>query len=440
MILNKIFLFGSILTVLTGCGFFSNKVEKIVEKEELKNYPVVKPAKKDLFCHEKSTQQILIEDEPTQKFYKPILSSLIENKNYSFTERAAMFSFIEMLRRPDAASPTSRFQFFLRLKGKDYYYDFYPDTKNGKASMPYMKGIEFLIKNLDGHSDFQKIVDRLETNVPSTFNVSSELEIFLQNHRKSISLNDELTEYFFKGDEILTKHESFKRLSFKKIYQQYKMLKYNSDSLYMPNEFQLRDVYTGTSDLKLNCNLDINKENISNEDIVQSKISKNSHYFALMDGNNFFIATTSSVIPEKLENIKGTYFFKLISPSVPLPICEYKTQSQDTILFSTKGRLPSQHLRHLVTYDIGLADSQETIQELLTFSRHLFLSNPDRILYESKRGRKSQLDFFLSMNFPIYHVSVLGDIMGASIFNNKTESSKSLLIDDRSNSRLKCAP
>lgn len=425
---------------LSGCGFFSKKVETIVEKEELKNYPVIKPVKKNLFCSEKNTQQIIFEDESTQKFYKPLLTSLLENKNFSFVQRAAMFSLIEMLRRPDVATPTSRLQFFLRLKGKDYYYDFYPKAQDENSSMPYLKGIEFLVKTHDSHSDLQKIIEKLESAVPTTFNVSSEFENFLQANRSKISKNDELTEYFFKGDEILTKHESFKRLSFKKVYQQYKSLKYNADALYSSNEFPLHEVYTGAADLKLNCNIDINKEFISKEDVIQNNIAKGAHYFAMMEGNNFFIASSTSNVPEKLDNIKGTYFFKAISPSVPLPLCSYKNKIEDIVLFSTKGRLPAQHLRHLVTYDIDQAETQETLQEMLTFSRHLFLSNPDRILYESKRGRKSQLDFFLSMNFPIYHVSVLGDIIGAANFYNKNDGSRSLIIDDRSTARLKCAP
>ncbi|MDD4976334.1 MAG: hypothetical protein PHY93_18390 [Bacteriovorax sp.] len=123
-----------------------------------------------------------------------------------------------------------------------------------------------------------------------------------------------------------------------------------------------------------------------------------------------------------------------------MPVCQFNNSLQDIILFSTSGRNPAQHLKHLVSYDISLVDSFQSLEELLKFSRHLFLSNPDRILYESKRGRKSQLDFFLSMNFPIYHVEALGDIIGAGIFKNARREDLSLIADDRSKARLWCSP
>lgn len=426
------------LLLISGCGFFSKKVESIVEKEELKNAPVVKPVKKNLYCGESGKLQLILEDEPTLKFYKPLLSSLFDNKSHSFVQKSAMLALIEMIRRPDVASPTSRFQFFLRIKGKDHYFDFSSRQKDN--SMPYIKAIEFLMTNFDGAKNLDKLSEILDSNVPSSLNVTPELENFLQLYRNDISKNDELTEYFFKGDEVLTKHESFKRHSFKKTYKQYLSAKNNNESLYQVNQMQMKKLDAGTAALQLECNLDINQETPQSLN-VQNKNSKSSHYFAIMEGDNFFIGASSSSLPgNKVTNLKGTYFINTSAPSTPLPVCEYKNQIQDIVLFSTKGRYPEQHLRHLITYDIALADSQELLKELLTFSRHLFLSNPDRILYESKRGRKAQLDFFLSMNFPIYHVSSLGDVIGAANFSGPAGTSKSLIVDDRSSARLRCSP
>jgi hypothetical protein len=110
------------------------------------------------------------------------------------------------------------------------------------------------------------------------------------------------------------------------------------------------------------------------------------------------------------------------------------------ITFSTLNRDPSQHLKHLFQYEIFNADSFPSLVEYLNFPRHLFLSSPERILYESKRGRKSQLDYLLSMNFPIYHIDTLGNIFGfASFFNNKKEAQfDSMFIDERNNNKLWC--
>ena len=171
------------------------------------------------------------------------------------------------------------------------------------------------------------------------------------------------------------------------------------------------------------CNFDVNKDNLS-----------------LEEGSNFFIAVSSSLVQKPLQNLQSTYFIKSRPSPLPLPVCQFNNSIQDIVLFSTLGRNPAQHLKHLVAYDINQINSFQSFEELLKFSRHLFLNNPDRILYESKRGRKSQLNFFLSMNFPIYHVEALGDIIGLSSFIKGKTEEKSLIADDRSLAKLWCGP
>jgi len=427
--------------IFYGCGFFSNKVESIVEKAELKNKTAtIKTAKKMLFCPDESKTQFIVEDESTVKFYSPLFKSVLENRNYNFVQRSALYAMMELLRRPDIVAPQSRVQFYLRYKGKDAYIDVSPKSKENLDSWSYIKGLEILLKNSESAStDFNKLAEIIDSSMPASINVSPAFELFLHENRDQISKNEELTEIFFKGDEILTKHESFKKEVLKKLFSKYRETKKNTESLYNINEFPLKDYKFADSAMTARCNVDINKESVTKDDLLENKTKKNTHYFAVMEGSNLFIATVSSFLPEKLGNLKGTYFFNTLPAASPLPICEFKTKGQNTVLFSAKGRFPAQHLRHLLTYEIGSADSQQTLQEILTFSRHLFLNNPDRILYESKRGRKAQLDFFLSMNFPIYHVASLGDLIGSAAFSTQAETSRSLIVDDRSSARLRCS-
>ena len=44
------------------------------------------------------------------------------------------------------------------------------------------------------------------------------------------------------------------------------------------------------------------------------------------------------------------------------------------------------------------------------------------------------------MNFPIYNVDALGDIIGIANFKSQKTDEQSLIIDDRSLARLWCAP
>ena len=428
------------LLLLSSCTFISRKVESLATPDTKSTIQThIKSAKKNLYCFDNNELQLLFEDDATIKYYRPFMPGLFENKNYSFTQKAAMLALIEMSRRPDEASPSARLQYFFRLNNKDYYFDFRPKNLEDDNKMPYIKGVETLLKNFDQSKNLLKLGDILDNSIPQSTNVSAEFESFLQTYKADIIKNDELTENFIKGDEVLTEHESFKRISFKKILASFYKDNLAKDSDYEFSKNALYLIESGHEDLNLKCNYDINKESSLKDDILFSE-QKKSHSFALKEGNNFFIAVSSSVIQKPFKNLKTTYFIKSRSSPQPLPICQFKTNKQDIILFSTKGRNPTQHLKHLVSYDINLVDSYQSLEELLNFSRHLFLGHPDRILYESKRGRKSQLDFFLSMNFPIYHVDALGDIIGIANFKSQKTDEQSLIIDDRSLARLWCSP
>ncbi|MFA6239231.1 MAG: hypothetical protein WC635_17965 [Bacteriovorax sp.] len=440
--IKKFLLLASITVLVSNCSFFTNKVEALVTSEnelsKKKSDIQLKASKKSLFCFEKKIN-LLLEDEATIKYYQPLFPILFDTKNFSFIQKAAMLSLIEMTRRPDEASPTSRLQYYLRFNSKNYYFDFSTINPDDDSKMPLLKGIENLLISFDNSKNLNRLIEILDGILPQNMNVSPELETFLKENRNELIKNESLAEAFFKGDEVLTRHESFKKTSLKKLVSRYYSEKKSSDQFYNFSKNSLFKNDTSQVGAELNCNVDINQDNALNEELFNFEKRK-SHYFAIKDNDNFFIAVSSAIIQKPFKNIEHTYFFKAKPVSTPLPVCQFKNNQQDIALISTSGRNPSQHLKHLLTYDIEQIDSFKTLAELLNFSRHLFLSNPDRILYESKRGRKSQLDFFLSMNFPIYHVDSLGDIIGSAAFRNGPNEDRSLVVDDRSQARIWCVP
>lgn len=428
--------------ILPGCSFFTNKVEALVTADAdlaNKTNPADKFVKKNLFCFGNSKINLLLEDESTVKYYQPLIPVLFETKKYSFVQKAAMLSLIEMSRRPDEASPSARLQFYLRLNNTDYYFDLRPLDLGDDTKMPYLKGVQTLIKNFDSSKSILNIAETLDSVLPPNMDVSPEFENFLLSNRNELLKNEYLSEAFFKGDEVLTKHESFKRINIKKLISSFNAEKLSSDAFYTATANPLALIDATESDLELKCNIDINKERFQKEEATSSASNK-AHYFALKEGSNYFIAVSSTVIQKPFKNYQSTYFIKSKASSSPLPICQFKNKMEDIVLFSTSGRNPEQHLKHLISYDINQVDSFLTLSELLNFPRHLFLNDPDRILYESKRGRKSQLDLFLTMNFPIYHVEALGDIIGMASLKNKNRDDKTLVVDDRSQSRIWCGP
>jgi hypothetical protein len=436
--INRRFFVLFFILICAGCSFLTKKVESLATPKVLESKSD-KSTKKNLYCYENNKIQLLLEDDSTLKFYRPLMPNIFETKHFSFIQKAAMLSLIEMSRRPDEASPSARLQYFLRFNNKDYYFDFQPKNLDDNSKMSFLKGLDVLLKTFDKTKSLYKLAETLDQNLPKNINISPDLESFLQTYKNDLIKNEYLTDTFFKGDEVLTKHESFKRTNYKQLINLYNSDNISNDSAYEFSKNSLVNIDTGPTGPALKCNLDINKEYSSKEDVLY-KDQKTSHYFAIKEGNNFFIAVSSSIIQKPFKNYESTYFIKSRPSPVPLPVCQFNTSLQDIILFSSTGRNPAQHLKHLVSYDIGLVDSFQSLEELLKFSRHLFLSNPDRILYESKRGRKSQLDFFLSMNFPIYHVEALGDIIGAASFKNGRHEDLSLIADDRSKARLWCSP
>lgn len=423
-----------LLSTLSSCSYLTKKFESLTQKTKEK--PTTISNKKN-YCPVNSKLQYISEDEYSLKFYKSLHPSLFENKNLSFVEKSIMFSLLEMSRRPDEASPYSRLQVYLKQNGKTYYYDFRPKSLEDDTKMPFLKGLDYLTQKFVPQKSLLSIATQLDSIIPQGIGVSLEFENFLKDNRKDLVKNDELTNRFFKGDEIITRYETFNRINYKNIVEQYQ----NGFSKNADYEFEKNGLTANKSakeNYQTNCNYDLSKE-ISLRDEIMSADQKKSHYIALSEGEDFFLAVSSTTLFRPFKTTpKMGYFMKSRPAAFPLPICEFKGKNQEIVLFSSEGRNPVQHLQHLEAYEIDQVDSAFTLNELLGFSRHLFLSNPDRILYESNRGRKAQLDFFLEMNFPIYHVENLGNIFGHAKFIGDKQKESVLYSDDRSTARLWC--
>ena len=431
--MNLISLFFLILS-LSSCSYLTKKIELLNENPKDKPTNI---SNKLNYCPMKSKLQYISEDEYSLKFYKNLHPHLFENKNLSFIEKSIMFSLLEMSRRPDEASPYSRLQVYLKHNGKSYYYDFRPKKLSDNNQMSFIKGLDFLVTKFSPQKSLLSLSTQLDAIIPRDISVSLEFENFLKQNSADLIKNDELAKYFFKGDEAITRFETFDRINYKNIIQQYLKTSSNNSNY----EFDKNGLTANKSDkenFETNCNYDLSKETNLRDEIMNDN-QKKSHYIALKEGDNFFLAVSSNTLVRPFQTTpKMGYLVKSLPSTSPVPICEFKGSDQEIVLFSNEGRNPIQHLQHLEAYEIDQVHNAFTLNEFLGFSRHLFLSNPDRILYESKRGRKSQLDFFLEMNFPIYHVENLGNVFGHATFKSDKLKESILYRDDRSIAQLWC--
>jgi len=439
------YLYLAFLLISLGCSNFSKNFESIFDNKSAKTN-LNKNLDKNNYCAEPSSNQLISEDENIQKLHNQLRKNFFEKKNLSFIDKIISLMLVEMRRRPDVLTPYSRLQIYLKIKGKNYYFDFSPKDISDQSTMPVLMALDYLNLKFNNGKSLNLIAGRLDEFQSSNNVVSFEFENFLKNNQKEIKKNETYTNLFFKGDDVITKYDTFESLTFKSIIEKFYKTKNNNLNLYANIERPFFNIQLNNQDLtelkdkkgSIECNVNLNineKIQFSNEEYDQTM----SFPVGMSESGNTFLAVSTSRIVHPLSNsIDYSLFFKQQAPHSSSPMCIFKKNNQNIILFSIDGVNPIQHLQHLISYDIGHVENIENLNELLNFSRHLFLNMPDRILYESKRGRKSQLDLFLSMNFPIYHIESLGNILGHTEFLDQSHYLESFIIDSRNSSKLWC--
>ena len=419
-----------LVLLVPGCTSLSQKLQNILET---KSSPTTSEQKKiSSYCENRSTHQSLLED---PQFVK---SSLFKNAPFSFIEKSVLLSLIEMERRPDTIGPYSRLQVITKINNEIQYYDFRPKVLDDDTKIAFLFGLDFLLKKYNANNSINTIANFADHTWPAHYLVSSELENFLQLHKIDIQKNADLSKIFMKGDETLTRFETFPHANLQKSLMLFnkKKLFDNNHYEFSKNNLSFKTTLNGNNTTQ--CNFDLGKDLFSPDDLF-FETDYSSFPIVFSENDNFFFAIASSYLKKPIE-MKDEFYLKTRPSLAPLPICVLNNPNLklDIIISSTLGRNPSQHIKHLIAYDIINSNSVVTLGHTLNFARHLFLNNPDRILYESKKGRKEQLNFFLQMNFPIYHVDQLGDITAlASYERNKYHS---IIKDERNTKQLLCTP
>lgn len=397
---------------------------KLTEKISDHDNPVLSGSKiiKKKPCNFENTQ-LLISDANSLDYYE----SFFKNKNFrelSIVEKVSIIFFSEFYRRPDITSTQSQLQLIDISDNDVQYYDL--DSNSIKGDQKALYTIDYFLSKNKKKSILQLFEIFLST-VPSQIPVDSGFERFVKENKSLISDNPILSKFWLKSDEPITRFETFSsQFDFGNI------KKYGHPN-FSTATFNKFDFYENKDFSSINCNFDFN----SDKDNLYIDKAENDliNYFALKEGNRTIIVVSSSVKHDQL--ISKTETIVKVRPKLPpIPVCVFKNKNQNSLIVTTSidGRSKSQHLKHLIDYEIYNSTEFSQVNEILNFSRHLFLNSPDRILYESKRGRKDQLEFFLAMNFPIYHADNIGNVIGLACFGTNCN----LLNDDRNNSELKC--
>ncbi len=410
-----------LLLALSGCAFFVSKIDTAMvnEKDYLKNIPET-----PTYCplNENSTYQLISTNASSQTLYQEFIQ---KNPKYDFYDHLALWSLIQMAVRPDQSSPSSRFQVLLQHNTGTQYLDFFSESK--EHQYPTLFGIDWILKKFNKKNSLESYAAILDQHFNHKLLAGKNLENFLLTNQPQIKEHPLLSQYFIRGTEVLKEHERLPKMQFRDVVKFYRT--HQAQQKVIVNSSLTG--FTTESGHKGSCNYDFNLYDSSI--FLIDRVIPVTNLFGLSEGTMAFMASTSQKI-EAIKPIKDFPLFQGESNVRSSAVCVIENNQSRIWTFSNLSRDPGQHLFHLIRY--GLARSQTTneVDKLIRHSRHLFLSDPVRLVIESHRSRSDQIENLLKLNLPIYNAEKLGNIWAYTQFNKQGR----FIIDDRNVGSYSC--
>jgi hypothetical protein len=348
-----------------------------------------------------------------------------EELNLDFVEMTVLWSLLQINIRPDLASPTARLQFLVRLNKESVYRDFSVSDNGGH---PFLTGLEELLKKHPKKKGLAWYAKLLDDKFKNEIVAGKTLELRLREMKAVLGPDPILRRHFFRGDELIRESERLPKVNFLKLVRRSK-----EKNIVTPVNETLFS-YRRTPQLDVRCNYDFTL--YDNSIFLIDKEENIGHLFGLTQGSDAFLA----VVAQKTEAPRALFGEAVIEGSARVrssAFCLIKSQTEEIWVTSNQSRDPGQHVYHLFRYGLTKVHTPEDIQRLLRHSRHMFLSDPLRLVIESSRSRNNQIQELLKLNVPIYNADSMGNIWAWSDLANEGGR---FFIDDRNPGALFCAP
>ncbi|MBF0299416.1 MAG: hypothetical protein HQK51_11895, partial [Oligoflexia bacterium] len=341
------------------------------------------------------------------------------------------------------------------------------EKKEKKESLffyPYVFGLETIANHYKSKYSLLELAELLDKYYNFSIIVNDDFEKFL-NLSTELRSNVDFKKNYFHEDEILKQYEQIPKIDFSKVINNYLKNNYkiSAKSIYKISNFlfninnlneqplsktseQLvsnvnnnnndKNSQNDIKDIKILCNKDINTYTKFLLNIKDQQIKGNIFGNFSVNQNKSALAFSNQIInyPFSLFNspLIGTLNIHPTASNTFATFCfiqNLSTTNRYTLsLISSNDRDPSQHIYHLLKFDLKNLNSLEGIKQLLQNARYIILKNPLRLILESKRTNKDQLEKIMSMDVPIYHSPALGDIWGVAHLANNPSG---IIIDDR---------
>lgn len=354
-----------------------------------------------------------------------VYMELVKNSGkLDFLDHFALWNLFQLSIRPDQSSASSRFQVILHQQEKSYYFDFFSEEPN--EQYPFLYGIEWVLKKFGKRKSLEQYAEMLK-GPARKLKIGKDFENFLVKNLTEIKNNPEMAPYYFRGADILKENETSPALDYQAILKHYRNAQASQKIIVNTS---LTPFVTGKGATG-SCNYDFNL--YDNSIFLIDKVIPVANLYGLAIPGSAFLSSTS----QKLDNIaslKGLPLFKGESKVRSSAVCMIENSGNKIWAISNQSRDPGQHLFHLVRY--GLPSSVETseVDKLIKHSRHLFLSDPVRLIIESARSSEEQIENLLKLNLPIYNADKLGNIWSYTKF----KEGQRFIIDDRNPGAFSC--
>jgi hypothetical protein len=410
-----------VLFLLCSCSYFIAKIDTPLVQERRK---ITEISQKKTYCRldQKFNVQLVGCDDTSQKAYLDLVSSLGQ---VDFLDQFALWSLLQMTSRPDQSSPTSRFQLLFHTNGQSHYFDFFSEVQEDQY--PYLYGIEWVLKKFGKKHRLEHYAALMDKHLGRKLKVSKSFEDFLVKNLEGIKANPELYAYYFRGSQILQENETAPPIKYSEIIKSYRAAE-KGEKIIVNTYLTPFSTAKGQSG---SCNYDFNL--YDNSIFLIDKVIPVTNLFGLSQEGSAFMASSSQKIEKYLSLFKSP-LFKGDSKVRSSAVCIIENESNRIWAFSNQSRDPGQHLFHLVRYGLPKSKSTPEVDRLIRHSRHLFLSDPVRLIIESNRSREDQVENLLKLNLPIYNAEKLGNIWSYTSFAEKSR----FIIDDRNIGAFTC--
>jgi hypothetical protein len=408
--------------LVSSCASFINKIDDDLLTQ--KSIPYKKTLNKKTYCEQEPDFTLISESKDSQRRFK----NFIKDYKFNYADKLVLWTFVQMNLRPDLSGPNSKLQIFLKYNGRQNYFHFF--SKDEKVNYPLLFGLEQILKQYHSRYNLSELADIFDSKYPNRFYVSQEFAVFLDKNIKEISLNKNLRRYFTRADEPLREGERIykqKITPFIKLY-----LKSKKNTKYVKSDYLFE--YKRNNLIQARCNYDMSLYSSSiyliNDNLIKSNM------FGMRIKNDLFLSATTQSL-KKIKSLHNSIYFQSGLTTESAAMCSFESKlskNKNILLASSNSRDPGQHLYHIIEYGLQDLTDIKKLDNLLKFSRHLFLKNPVRLILESQRSSENQLEELLKLNMPIYNSEKLGKIWGYLNIKNK----QNFIIDDRRIGELSC--